>query len=255
MSAGVPGRRCCPRPVADMAPQAGVQSEERLHRTSGGIGRSTALVRVMTMPALCSDCGAIVVPPLGEAEHKKALLSQGGLVSNTFTASHGSIDVAYECEECGEKDEYSYQLLGEYTDQRANYSGPLIAAENHATAIEALEEKKRVALATCEGISVRKCPNCGRYQSWMSASLKSDRFQSGVIIVFAIAAVPLAVAVFQSQQDNQWFAALVFLVVYGGVASLLGSIASGVFDAVVNGKRTAIGDLEKPPTVVWRSGE
>jgi len=216
---------------------------------------STVLVRVMTISALRSDGGAAVVTFVGAAEHRRALHSQGGLVSNTFTASHGSIDVAYECEECGAKDEYSYQLLGEYTDQRANYSGPLIAAENHARAIEALEEKKRAALATCEGISVRKCPNCGRYQSWMSASLKSDRFVNGMIIVFAIAAVPLAVAVFRSQQDNQWFAVLVFLVVYGGVASLLGSIASGVFESVVNRKRTPIEDLEKPPTVVWRSGE
>lgn len=176
-------------------------------------------------------------------------------MSNRFTASHGSIEIAYECEECGAKDVYSYQLLGEYTDQRGNYSGPQIAAENHATAIGTLEEKKRAALATCEGVSARKCPNCGHYQSWMSASLKSDRFKNGLIIVFGIAAVPLAVVVFRSQQDNQWFAVLVFLVVYGGVASLLGSIASGVFDAAVNRKRTAIEDLEKPPTVVWRAGE
>lgn len=170
------------------------------------------------------------------------------------TVRCGSIAIRYVCEACDKEDHYVQKLEADYSDQRGNYKGPLIEAENRAAAIQRLTERKEKVLASYEEVELRKCPGCGRWQSWMANSL----WRRGVLLKVAglavVAWLVLSAVVFITGPDTgdrlgQAVGLSVAVLFFVGIAAV---VLYAALTTWLKGPRVDAARLSRPPTMAWR---
>jgi len=165
------------------------------------------------------------------------------------TVKLGHIDIEYVCEKCGRPDSYSQVLQGEYTDQRSNYKGPLIEAENRASLIERLTKKRDWILASYREVQIRACPGCHHQQSWMADSDRRETLQ--LAIGGGVVVLGLVLAVVELILGNCLDTVAGFSVMYLIAASVIGMI---VYRFLADrGPAIDLTQLKNRPVMAWKA--
>lgn len=169
------------------------------------------------------------------------------------TVRLGEIVVSYECENCGTRDSYSQTFAGNYSNQRGNYIGPRIAAENRAALIERLQAEKARIFESYDGIDTRRCPSCHQYQPWMGSSLLDRKIALWCAAVVAAGCIALSVAVVW--KNSSWGDLAGYLFYFGLGGLVVWFIAIGIVRAIFRRKEKTASKstLKKPPVLTWNA--
>ena len=169
------------------------------------------------------------------------------------TVKLGEIVISYECENCGTPDSYIQVLGGDYSNQKSNYIGPGIAAENRASLIETLQKRKINIFQSYDEIKVRKCPHCHHHQSWMHNSLlnrKIDLWTGGLV-----AAICVYLAISQVWQKFSWGTLFGGLIGFGFVGILVWLFVDLIVKLIFRRKKKTASELnlKRPPVLIWKA--
>jgi hypothetical protein len=171
-----------------------------------------------------------------------------------MNVSIGKIEISYKCENCGTEDYYIQVLDGSYNDRRGSYSGPQFAIQNKLRVIEKLNKKKNNIFESYDGINVRKCPHCNRYQSWMHNSLLDKNINLGIVILLAMVYVSLLIISSLRTRFEWGYAMALGLVFYifGAMSwTIMRTIASKIRFIKELKKSASKLKLKEPPTLKW----
>ena len=172
-------------------------------------------------------------------------------MAHAGTVKLGQIAISYECENCGTPDSYSQAFEGDYGDQRGNYIGPTIAAENRAALIERLQAQKARVLESYAGIDTRKCPTCHQYQSWMRSSLQDRKIALWCAIAVAAACIALSLAV--AWMNSSWGDFPGYLLYFGLGGVVVWFIVTAIVGSAFRRRQQTAGKVavKKPPVLTW----
>jgi hypothetical protein len=169
------------------------------------------------------------------------------------TVMLGEIVISYECENCGTQDSYSQVLAGDYTDQKSNYIGPRIAAENRESLIETLQKRKINIFQSYDEIKVRKCPHCQHHQSWMHNSLLNRKIDLWTGVLAAASCVFLLIS--EVWQKFSWSTLFDGLIGYGFIGLLVWFIVNLIIKRIFRSKKKTASEmnLKRPPVLIWKT--
>ncbi len=179
----------------------------------------------------------------------------------SFIGTYGAIHIKYECEKCGAEDNYSQVISFTYSNSRGNRIGEGPKAENYSEGLDLAEKEKDRMLSTYRGINARKCPKCGRYQTWMSSGLTGRIEKLLAVLLWAVAGMIWSIYLF----NHTWRLStdliandlLTDSIVKGAFYSLIAAVvfyaAVHIINMVIYEQRDLpkLKQLKKTPEMVW----
>lgn len=174
----------------------------------------------------------------------------------TSTLRYGKIEIGCACEKCGTSFDCSRVLESNVSDQSGNRIGSGVLGQHIAEALTQLEKERALIFSAFEkndvrsskSLPVKKCPQCGYYQSWMLNSLREKNL---IKMSLGITAIPFLIIFFwvlvQAMGGHEytnldlprwldWLATLGLGIVMSAIAGVIANIATFFLVKFVIGK-------------------